>query len=201
MGDDEAGRGMLAHAKESGIDVSAVIITKTLSASVPCDDEKRNTQSNTTSISTSSVPSHPPVSAVTATYTAIHDSSGTLALAVADVRVISEVTPHTVREHTQLINNSQLVMVDGNLDPRTFNALLNTVDLMQIPLFFEPTSDHKCVLPILTGTISKVFTVLTIIFVIVINKLFNILFNLLLTSQLYYSTALYSSFLLLHCIL
>jgi sugar/nucleoside kinase (ribokinase family) len=152
VGDDEAGRGLLAHARESGIDVSTVKITKTLS--VPDEGKPKNS----TSTSTSNAPVPVPVTAATATYTAIHDTTGTLALAIADVRVIQELSPHTVQQHTQLISDSHLVVVDGNLSPHTFNAVLNTAHSLGVPIFFEPTSDHKCVLPILTGTMSKVCT-------------------------------------------
>lgn len=159
VGDDEAGRGLLAHAKESGIDISTVKITKTLSTPVySLEGKPEDLPVNTTSTSTSNTPI--PVVAATATYTAIHDTTGSLALAIADVRVILELSPHTVQQHTQLITDSQLVVADGNLSPHTFNALLNTAHSLGVPLFFEPTSDHKCILPILTGTISKVRSVI-----------------------------------------
>jgi hypothetical protein len=158
VGDDEAGRGLLAHARESGIDVSTVKITKTLSAPYCIEGKPKNNTSSSTSTSNAPVPAPVPVTAVTATYTAIHDTTGTLALAIADVRVIQELSPHTVQQHTQLISDSHLVVVDGNLSPHTFNAVLNTAHSLGVPLFFEPTSDHKCVLPILTGTMSKVCT-------------------------------------------
>jgi hypothetical protein len=92
----------------------------------------------------------------TASYCAIHDSSGQLVAAVADVRIIAALTPNSILEHTQAIQDSQLVVVDGNFLPATFEALVRHTAELQIPLFFEPTSDHKCVLPILTNTISKV---------------------------------------------
>ena len=92
----------------------------------------------------------------TATYSAIHDSSGQLVAAVADVRVIAALTPDIILEHTQTIKECKLVVVDGNLLPTTFEALVRHTADLQIPLLFEPTSDHKCVLPIRTDTISKV---------------------------------------------
>jgi sugar/nucleoside kinase (ribokinase family) len=164
VGDDEAGRGLLAHARESGIDVSTVKITKTLSAPDCVEGKPKNLtlDSTSSSTSTSNTPVPVPVTAATATYTAIHDTTGTLALAIADVRVIQELSPHTVQQHTQLISDSHLIVVDGNISPHTFNAVLNTAHSLGVPLFFEPTSDHKCVLPILTGTMSKVCPVISV---------------------------------------
>ena len=92
----------------------------------------------------------------TASYCAIHDSTGQLVAAVADVRIIAALTPDSILEHSQAIQDSQLVVVDGNLLPATFQALVRHTADLKVPLFFEPTSDHKCVLPILTNTISKV---------------------------------------------
>ena len=92
----------------------------------------------------------------TASYCAVHDSRGQLVAAVADVRIIAALTPNSVLEHTQAIKNCQLVVVDGNLLPATFTAVVQRTADLQIPLLFEPTSDHKCVLPITTNTISKV---------------------------------------------
>jgi hypothetical protein len=99
----------------------------------------------------------------TASYCAVHDSRGQLVAAVADVRIIAALTPESILEHSQAIQESQLVVVDGNLFPAAFEALVRHTSDLQIPLFFEPTSDHKCVLPILTNTISKVLRLLLLL--------------------------------------
>ena len=170
MGDDAAGRGLLSHAIKAGIDVSRVSVHQTL----PCESRRECHPSSSTSSSSSSTSSSSsstsstnnahvggtltrtdtPVS--TASYCAIHDSTGQLVAAVADVRIIAALTPDSILEHSQAIKDSQLVVVDGNLLPATFEALVRHTADLHVPLFFEPTSDHKCILPILTNTISKV---------------------------------------------
>ena len=49
-----------------------------------------------------------------------------------------------------------LIVADGNLSPSTFTTLAELAHTHQVPLFFEPTSDHKCTLPIVTGMLGYV---------------------------------------------
>lgn len=159
MGDDAAGRGLLSHAINAGIDVSRVSVHQGLphlSKSKREDHPSASTShdSNKGHMVCTEARTDTPVS--TASYCAIHDSGGQLVAAVADVRIIAALTPDSVLEHIQNNRKCQLVVADGNLPPTTFAALVEGTASFQIPLFFEPTSDHKCVLPIRTNTISKV---------------------------------------------
>ena len=159
MGDDAAGRGLLSHAINAGIDVSRVSVHQGLphlSKSKREDHPSASTShdSNKGHMVCTEARTDTPVS--TASYCAIHDSGGQLVAAVADVRIIAALTPDSVLEHIQNNRKCQLVVADGNLPPTTFAALVEGTASLQIPLFFEPTSDHKCVLPIRTNTISKV---------------------------------------------
>lgn len=150
MGDDAAGRGLLSHAINAGIDVSRVSVHQVL----PHLSDSTSNDSNDGHMVRAEARTDTPVS--TASYCAIHDSGGQLVAAVADVRIIAALTPDSILDHIQNNKQCRLVVADGNLPPTTFAALVEGTASLQIPVFFEPTSDHKCVLPIRTNAISKV---------------------------------------------
>jgi sugar/nucleoside kinase (ribokinase family) len=104
--------------------------------------------------------------AATATYTAIHGSDGDLVVSAGDFRVLEHFTEDSVLslEHEGVIAEASVVVIDGNFSPLVFAALARAVhrakkaraekgkgdnNITSGPLlFFEPTSDHKCTLPI-----------------------------------------------------
>ena len=102
-----------------------------------------------TTANTTAVPS-------TASYTAIHNNQGDLVAAVADVSILSTVTPATIDSVTGAIRRSRIVVADGNLTQDAFSTLLTTAASYDVPVFFEPTTDHKCVLPVVTGKLGLV---------------------------------------------
>ena len=154
VGRDEAGNGLLAHAKAANIDISKVVILDTNSG--------RHKEDSGSAIAVHNKANDSPPSSIasknpsTACYTAIHDSKGELLGAVADVEILSELSPEIIHSLAGSIRNSRLVVADGNLSPKTFVKLMKLCGTYKIPVFFEPTSDHKCTLPISTGMIGYV---------------------------------------------
>ena len=66
-------------------------------------------------------------------------------------------TPAVVEsKHVGLIRTAQLVVADGNLSPPTFTKIVTLAKSYSVPVFFEPTSDHKCLLPVTTGVLGFV---------------------------------------------
>jgi pseudouridylate synthase / pseudouridine kinase len=128
VGTDPSGHGLLQHAMKAGIDISEVIQT-----------EEKGEQSHT------------------ATYAAVHDHTGDLVVAIADMDIFHKlITPQVVRKFEQRIRSSELVVVDGNVSPGAFSAVASMCSQFDVPLFFEPTSVHKCTLPIIANSLSKV---------------------------------------------
>ena len=111
-----------------------------------------------TSTSTATTTRSAHTATATATYSAIHSNNGDLIAAIADTSILTHITPHTIIKHTHNIQTCRLVLVDANLPPDTFSTLINLCRTLRTPIFFEPTSDIKCVLPISTNTIQSVRT-------------------------------------------
>ena len=174
VGDDEAGRGLVEHARLAGIDTSQIQTLKLLprnthelfggepsallsstSSGLPdalTDTEiERETDADWLTIG---MPAQD--TATTATYTATHDTSGELVVAVADVRIVTALQAPDMAQHTHSIAASQLVVIDGNFNPVTFASVVDRSFAANVPLFFDCTSDVKCLLPLHTGTIDKV---------------------------------------------
>lgn len=89
----------------------------------------------------------------TASYTAIHDDTGDLALAVANMNIFEKINDDYISHYNNDIIRSKIILVDGNI---SFNALKYISQLLSENnsksnnvLIFEPTSDHKCLLPFL----------------------------------------------------
>lgn len=83
--------------------------------------------------------------------------SGDLAVAIADMDIFTRLlTPATVGHLNGQIRGARLVVADGNLSVDTLRALADACSSSDKPLFFEPTSDHKCVLPLQAGSMHQV---------------------------------------------
>ena len=96
----------------------------------------------------------------TATYTAIHNSDGDLVVSAGDFSILKYFNEGDVEalRSSGALQGAAVVVVDGNFDPPVFASLAAAVDEIkastgaQTPLLaFEPTSDHKCTLPIDAG--------------------------------------------------
>lgn len=130
VADDLNGRSLLESSREKGIDVSLTRVLPTTSS---------------------------PASAhATAVYNAIHDGTGDLCIGIADMDIFSQIDAAYIGTLASSIEQSKLVAVDGNLSKEAFGALARLCQQLQVPVFFEPTSDHKCLLPFQAGSIDKV---------------------------------------------
>ena len=141
IAEDVNGLGICETSQDKGIDISLVKVVDV--------DENQLQQSATGTSKT--IPAHR-----TAVYNAIHDHYGDLSIGVADMEILSEVDPVYIQSISDGIRGSRIVVSDGNLSPDAFRELASICSQSGASLFFEPTSDHKCLLPFITGTASKV---------------------------------------------
>lgn len=131
VGNDLAGEGLLRHSDSLGIQVSCIQRPHELD----CDDNSFRT----------------------ATYAAVHDHRGDLAVAIADMDIFQKlITPALVATLERQIKSAKLVAVDGNLSVEALKAVATVCSSNGKPLLFEPTSDHKCLLPVEAGVLDKV---------------------------------------------
>ena len=164
VGADEAGRGLIEHARNAGIDTAHIKVLEMLPhsthglLSAESSALPSSTSSSTSTSSACTSESSGLSLAATATYTATHDLSGDLVVAVADVRIVTALGPLDLMLHAPRIADSQLVVIDGNFNPLAFAAVVDCSFAANVPLFFDCTSDHKCLLPVQTGQLNKVHT-------------------------------------------
>jgi pseudouridine-5'-phosphate glycosidase/pseudouridine kinase len=107
-------------------------------------------------IDTTNVSVHKGIDSHTAHYIAIHNYDGDLFAGVADMKIFEKLDPKYICSLAGAIRTSCLVIVDGNISSDSFTELLNLTSSYNIPVLFEPTSDHKCLVPITTHTLDKV---------------------------------------------
>eukprot|EP01038_Epipyxis_sp_PR26KG_P005421 gene5421-7510_t len=134
--DDSSGLNIVKNAADLGINTSLI---KTISTE-NFDDNNNNNNNNKS----------------TAIYNAIHDNQGNLCIGIADMSIFKEINPHYIKSLANSISKSRIVVVDGNIPIDSFVTLTNICKHYNIPVFFEPTSDHKCLLPFLAESIEKV---------------------------------------------
>jgi pseudouridylate synthase / pseudouridine kinase len=104
-----------------------------------------------------------PVNAIkpsTATYTAIHGPDGDLCVAVADMSIFQRLSKAHMNDLAGKIRRSDLVVVDGNISVEAFSALVNIAKSYYVPIFFEPTSDHKCTIAVEANALDKVSSII-----------------------------------------
>ena len=92
-------------------------------------------------------------------YSAIHDESGDLLVGVADTAIMHQLDGRYVdklADHLTSISAIKLLVLDGNLSTDTFTSLVSTASRRGVSLFFEPTSSHKCLLPLVAGCFHQV---------------------------------------------
>ena len=135
VGNDAYGSSLLEHTAGLGIDVSCVI---------------RDTE-------------HSDFSQRTATYTAVHDHSGDLLVAVADMDIFKNLSENIVKSSFSKIfgtSGGQLgqdfVVCDGNISPETLRFVASFCSDSKALLFYEPTSVPKCTIPVKAGCLQQV---------------------------------------------
>lgn len=89
----------------------------------------------------------------TARYVAVHGPDGDLVVSVADMGILALFSSDDVQALAGTIRQAELVVADGNISALTFNALTSVCRSYAIPIFFEPTSDHKCTVPVIAGAL------------------------------------------------
>ncbi len=134
IGKDNSGRNILDNCRSLNIDTSHSLIIDSSSSS-------------SSSLSSSSS---------TACYTAIHDNNGELVIGIADMNIFSLLDSSYMKTLNQKIQQSKIIIADGNLSKEGFHTLVTLCQENNKPLFFEPTSDHKCLLPFYANAIDKV---------------------------------------------
>jgi len=73
-------------------------------------------------------------------YMGILDKNGKLQLAVDDMRLLEEITPHYLQEQEALFKASSLVFVDANLPVKTLRAVVNLAKRARIPICADTAS-------------------------------------------------------------
>ena len=79
----------------------------------------------------------------TGTYTAVLDADGELLLAVADMSATDELAPEQLDAVRELLSSAGLVVLDGNLAPRTLAYALELAAAAQVPVVLDPVSVPK----------------------------------------------------------
>ncbi|KAF8941739.1 hypothetical protein BGZ47_007239 [Haplosporangium gracile] len=90
---------------------------------------------------------YPVPGARTATYTAIHDASGNLVSAIADMEIF-DLMPIDKVEKAIRKYRPRTVCFDANLSSECMKAILETCRGQNVHSFFEPTSVAKCARPL-----------------------------------------------------
>ena len=76
----------------------------------------------------------------TSTYLFLTDADGDMALAVSDMEICERITPDYIASNLSLLNNAQVVVVDGNLPAETLRYL---AEHCTAPVFADPVSVTK----------------------------------------------------------
>ncbi|RUP43731.1 hypothetical protein BC936DRAFT_136804 [Jimgerdemannia flammicorona] len=79
---------------------------------------------------------------VNAIYNAVHDPTGQLLVAVADMNVFDQMDPHKVESKIRK-HRPSIVAFDGNMSPNVMRTIALLCQELDIPAFFEPTSVPK----------------------------------------------------------
>ena len=135
VADDSNGRKLLEDCRSAGIDTSLI---KIMSSN---DDDDHHHQHRT------------------AVYNAIHDESGDLLVGVADTAIMHQLDGLYADALADDLRAIRVLVLDGNLSMEAFTSLVSTASRHGVTVFFEPTSSHKCLLPLLAGCFHQVCTV------------------------------------------
>lgn len=92
----------------------------------------------------------------TATYTAVHDNKGSLAVSIADMDIFMQIDENQIESAINNCNDDAVILLDGNLSEGTFQRVVNLATLRQLTLAFDATSDFKCILPLISNSLHKI---------------------------------------------
>jgi len=77
----------------------------------------------------------------TGTYLAVINTHGELALALDDMRPIASLTPQFLKQHSRLIAQASLIVLDANLSPAALRTVFSLANQYDIPVCADPTSN------------------------------------------------------------
>jgi hypothetical protein len=148
VAEDTGGLGLLRHSSSIGIDISHML---RIGKDGVIRDFSSQSPMRPTSLTRTidNIPS-------TATYTAVHDNDGDLAYGIADMRIFSFLDPTYISRLAGFIRSSRIVIADGNINADTLAEVAGLCVSNAVPLMFEPTSKHKCTLPLTANSLHKV---------------------------------------------
>lgn len=78
--------------------------------------------------------------AASSTYMFINNPDGDMALAVSDMKICDEITPHYLASNQSVLNNAQIVIIDTNIPEESIAWLTRNCDR---PIFADPVSVSK----------------------------------------------------------
>jgi pseudouridine kinase len=73
-------------------------------------------------------------------YIAILDRNGIPAHAIAHMSVMQEITPGLVYRNRRLVRDADMIVLDGNLSPRTLASIFDLANKYRCPVCVDPTS-------------------------------------------------------------
>jgi pseudouridine kinase len=76
----------------------------------------------------------------TATYCALLDETGDMAVSIDDMQVVEALTLQVVRSHRALLSRSPMIVLDANLSPRALKAVLALARRARVPVCMDPVS-------------------------------------------------------------
>jgi pseudouridine kinase len=150
VANDSHGNSILERSERIGINMSLTKILPSTDLLNTSTEKLTNTNTNT-SLSKRNQGFYS-----TAVYNAIHDNTGDLRLGLADMSIFSEIDASYIASLNDAIDKAKLVVSDGNISKDSFIKLVDLCFQLDVPVFFEPTSDHKCMLPLHAGRLHKV---------------------------------------------
>lgn len=147
VGNDENGWHLLRHLAQIGVRINGSIVVSAFGLSKP----------NEEFVGIRHVQSSSALSSSTANYLAIHSHNGDLVAGIADMNVFQHISREYIRDHLAgAIRKAALIVLDANLSSESFSEALVVSSSYVVPVFFEPTSDAKCALPVVINSIGKV---------------------------------------------
>ena len=73
-------------------------------------------------------------------YVALLDQDGRPRVSVDDMDVMSNLTPKVIQQHRKLFKGAAMVVLDGNISPRTIRSVFNLAQKARLPVCVDPTS-------------------------------------------------------------
>ena len=76
----------------------------------------------------------------TGAYLALFDQTGSSAISIDDMAVLSTITPAVIYKHRRLVRDAAMVVMDANLSPPAIESLIRQAAKYQVPVSADPTS-------------------------------------------------------------